>query len=198
MLRFLLLVIALLLVGCGPRYVVQNQYIPPARSSAQPCIDNCSQMRQGCQAQCQQNYQFCLDDAYMKAKSLEIDEQRSYDMAYSRYIADVGHYRMAFHAWQRDYDDYSRDYRHFQNQCEREKDARACQKRDELNHYLNRLSRDKPREPWMPTRLSFEQILLNQQSICTTHCGCEQLYDNCFVGCGGQVIPHKICVENCD
>ena len=192
------LLAALFFVGCGPRYVIKNQYIPPASSVSQSCLNNCSLIRQNCQNQCQQNYQYCLDDAYAKAKAVEVDEQRAYEVAYSRYQIDYGFYQMEMHRWQRDYYDYSRDLSHFQSKCERDKDPYACQKRDELRRYMNRLSHDRPREPWVPARPTFEQILVNQQSFCTTDCGCDQAYDACFAGCGGQVIPHKICVENCD
>ena len=119
-------------------------------------------------------------------------------MAQMRYMMDFSHFQSRLRSWERDYHDYSRDLAHFQSKCEREKDTYACQKRDEVRNYMNRLKRDRPREPWVPVRPSFEQILVNQQSFCTTNCGCEQTYDNCFVGCGGVVIPHKICVENCD
>lgn len=195
---FFMLVMVLVLSGCGPRYVIKNEYIPPAKVNSSKCLDNCAHVRQACQSQCQQHYQYCLDDAYAKAKAVEVNEIRAYDAAYARYMMDVSHYRMRLHQWDRDYYDYSRDLSHFQNQCERAKDAYACQKRDELRNHLNRMKRDRPREPWVPVRPSFEEILVNQQSFCTTNCGCEQTYDNCFVGCGGQVIPHKICVENCD
>jgi len=198
MVRFLMGVMVLVLSGCGPRYVIKNQYIPPAQKGSQKCLDNCGLVRQQCQAQCQQHYQYCLDDAYAKAKAVEIDEVRAYDVAYSRYMMDLSHFRMRMHQWDRDYYDYSRDLSHFQSKCEREKDPYACRKRDELRSYLGRMKHDRPREPWAPVRPTFEQILVNQQSFCTTNCGCEQTYDNCFVGCGGQVIPHKICVENCD
>lgn len=195
---FLAMVLMVFLTGCGPRYVVKNHYIPPTQSNAQQCLNQCSQARQQCQGICQQNYQYCLDDAYAKAKAVEIDELRAYDMAYLRYTMDVSHFQHQFRKWERDYHDYSRDLAHFQGRCEREKDASACQRRDELRNYMNRIKRDRPREPMPPRRLSFEQILVNQQSFCTTNCGCEQTYDNCFVGCGGQVIPYKMCVENCD
>ena len=198
MVRFLMGVMVLVLSGCGPRYVIKNQYIPPAQKGSQKCLDNCGLVRQQCQAQCQQHYQYCLDDAYAKAKAVEIDEVRAYDVAYPRYMMDLSHFRMRMHQWDRDYYDYSRDLSHFQSKCEREKDPYACKKRDELRSYLGRMKHDRPREPWVPVRPTFEQILVNQQSFCTTQCGCEQTYDNCFVGCGGQVIPHKICVENCD
>ena len=195
---FLMLLMALLLSGCGPRYVIKNQYIPPTQVNSQKCLDTCALSRQACQAQCQQRYQYCLDDAYAKAKAVEVDEMRAYDMAYARYMMDLSHFQMRMREWDRDYYDYSRDLSHFQNRCEREKDPYACRKRDELRNYLNRMKHDRPREPWVPVRPTFEQILVNQQSFCTTNCGCEQTYDNCFVGCGGTVIPHKICVENCD
>lgn len=186
------------LSGCGPRYVIKNQYIPPVSSASQICLNSCSQIRQSCQNTCQQNYQYCLDNAYVKAKAVEIDEQRAYEIAYSHYRMDRMQYEHAMHRWQIDYYDYSRDLSHYQSKCERDKDSMACRKRDELRRYMSRLSHERPREPWIPARPTFEQILVNQQSFCTTNCGCEQSYDNCFVGCGGQVIPHKICVENCD
>ena len=119
-------------------------------------------------------------------------------MAYSRYMMDFSRFQSSMHMWERDYYDYSRDFNHFQLQCERQKDAYSCRKRDEVANHLKHMKRDRPREPWVPSKPSFEQILVNQQSFCSTNCGCEQSYDNCFVGCGGQVIPHKICVENCD
>jgi len=196
--HFLWVFIALFFVGCGPRYMIKNQYIPPASSASQSCLNKCSSIRQGCQNLCQQNYQYCLDDAYAKAKAVEVEEQRAYEIAYSRYRMDAMQYEHELRNWQRDYYDYSRDLSHYQSQCERNRDAYACQKRDELQRYMKRLSHDRPREPWVPARPTFEQILVNQQSFCTTNCGCEQSYDNCFVSCGGQVIPHKICVENCD
>lgn len=195
---FLILLVALVFSGCGPRYVIKNQYIPPVSTKSTQCLDNCTLIRQSCQAQCQQSYQYCLDDAYAKAKAVEHEELRAYDMAQMRYMMDFSHYQSRLRAWERDYYDYSRDLAHFQSKCEREKDTYACQKRDEVRNYMSRLKRDRPREPWVPVRPSFEQILVNQQSFCTTNCGCDQAYDTCFVGCGGTVIPHKICVENCE
>lgn len=190
--------LTLLLAGCGPRYIIKNEYIPPANANAASCLNQCSFMRQNCQDQCQRQYQYCLDDAYAKAKAVEVDEQRNFDLAYGRYQMDLMRYQMEYQRWQHDYYDYSRDFDHFQSQCERNKDPYACQRRDELRRYLSRLNHQRPREPWIPSRPSFEQILSRQQSLCVNDCGCDQTYDTCFVGCGGQVIPHKICVDNCD
>lgn len=198
MIRFFLLVLVLLLGGCGPRYVIKNQYIPPTASQAQSCLNHCTLLRQSCQNQCQKDYQYCLDEAYSKAKVVEVEELRSFERAYGHYDMDRMRYEHDVRRWQRDYYDYSRDLSYYQSQCERKKDAYACKKRDELRRFMSRLSHEKPREPRAPIRPSFEQILVNQQSFCTTECGCEQSYDNCFVGCGGTIIPHKICVENCD
>lgn len=198
MYAYVLLAIVFLFTGCGPRYVIKNQYIPPTRAISPTCLSNCELVRQTCQSQCQQNYQFCLDDAYAKAQHILVEEEALYRIAHGRYMLDFSHFQHRMRSWERDYYDYSRDLSHFQSRCERDKDVQACKKRDELRNYLNRLNRDRPREPWVPQRPSFEQILVNQQSFCTTNCGCEQVYDNCFVGCGGTVIPHKICVENCD
>lgn len=198
MYAYLMLGILLLFTGCGPRYIIKNQYIPPVGGISKGCLDNCSSIRNSCQVQCQRQHQYCLDDAYGRAKAVEQDELRAYDMAYSRYLMDFSHFKNDFHNWERDYNDYSRDYDHYRYQCEREKDRYACEKRDEIANRLKHLKKDKPREPWVPVKPSFEQILVTQQSACNTSCGCDESYDGCFVGCGGQVIPQKICVENCN
>lgn len=194
----LLAFIALMFVGCGPRYVIKNEYIPPRQSSSSKCLEQCSWVRQNCQAQCQQNYQYCLDDAHHKAKALEISELRAYDVAYMHYRMEWGQYQHRLHDWERAYHEYSRDLSHYQRECERDKKSSACRKRDEISTHLNHLKHKRPYEPRMPIRPSFEHILADQQSYCSTDCGCDQAYDHCFVGCGGTVIPHKICVENCD
>ena len=84
MYAYLFLGILLLFTGCGPRYVIKNQYIPPIAGVSKGCLDNCASIRNACQDQCQRRYQYCLDDAYGKAKAVEQDELRAYDMAYSR------------------------------------------------------------------------------------------------------------------
>ncbi|MDD3342121.1 MAG: hypothetical protein PHR87_00930 [Sulfurospirillaceae bacterium] len=198
MYRFLSVLILFLLTGCGPRYVIHNQYIPPASSAMQGCLTNCTIVRQSCQDRCQRDYQFCLEDAFGRAKVAEREALRDYDMALMRYNTEFLHYQHALHSWERDYYDFSRDYNHFALKCEKEKDGYACKKRDELKSYLKRLNRDRPREPRVPMRVSFDQILADQQRLCSNDCGCDTGYDHCYVGCGGQVIPHKICVENCD
>lgn len=196
----LLGIVGLLFIGCGPRYVIQNQYVPPlvTTEASTACFNGCMTARERCQTPCQTAYQRCLDDAYAKAKAIEVEEMRSFDRAYDRYMFELSSYRAERFAWESAYRDYSRDLSYFQSQCERTKDPSACQRRDELRSRVNALRYRQPREPWVPVRPSFEQILVNQQSFCTTDCGCDQAYDACFAGCGGQVIPHKICVENCD
>lgn len=195
---FFLISVALLCVGCGPRYVVKNNYIPPTSGNAKECLSICEQSSQLCQKSCQSRYQICLDSAMIKAQEIEQRERKEYDIAYQRYQMDYMIYQREFHRWKRDYNNYSRDLSYFHNLCERERDGNACRKRDDLRRYLSRLSHERPEEPWIPARPTYEQILVNQQSFCTTQCGCEQQYDTCFVGCGGQVIPYKMCVENCD
>ena len=197
--RFLALVMILFLyTGCAPRYVVKHEYIPPMQQNAQTCLDQCAFSKQECQARCQQERQYCLEDAYGRARAIEQAELRSYDMAYLRYQMDFNQFQHHLHMWERDYRAYERDFYHFQSRCERERDTSACRQRDEIKRRMNHLRTKRPQEPWVPVRPSFEQILIDQQRVCPVECGCQASYDSCFVGCGGTVIPHKICVENCD
>ena len=94
MIRFFLLGLVLLLGGCGPRYVIKNQYIPPTASQAQSCLNHCTLLRQCCQNQCQKDYQYCLDEAYGKAKVVEAEELRSFERAYGHYDMDRMSYEL--------------------------------------------------------------------------------------------------------
>ena len=198
MLRILGIGLVLFFVGCGPRYVIQNEYIASSQASFKSCVERCKSEQDICQSACNRSYQACLDGAYAKAKAIEIEEQRAYEREYGYYSRDFADFQHEMYQWRREYDALSYDLNYFQRRCDKEKEAYACRKREEIRHYLHRLARERPREPRMPTPPRFESILVNQQSFCSTQCGCEQGYDSCFVGCGGRVIPHKICVENCD
>ncbi len=193
-----LVLVSIFLAGCGPRYVIQHEYIPPLHHNAQSCLDQCAFTKQTCQTQCQQERQYCLEDAYIRARKIEQSELSAYDLAYMRYQMDFNQYRHFLHLWENDYYIYRRDFELFQSRCERERDTFTCRKRDELRHQMNRLMAQRPREPLIPIRPDFNQILSYQQSTCPIDCGCQINYDSCFTGCGGTVIPHKICVENCD
>lgn len=35
-------------------------------------------------------------------------------------------------------------------------------------------------------------------SSCNSSCGCDEVYEQCFMGCGGNIIEHKRCVAFCD
>jgi len=35
-------------------------------------------------------------------------------------------------------------------------------------------------------------------SSCRDNCGCKTNYNQCFTGCGGQIIPHTVCTMFCD
>lgn len=197
MYKLLLLAITLIFSGCAPRYTTQYQYLPPTQPNGQQCVNQCMLAQQECQNNCQKQRQYCLEDAYGKARQIEQDELRAYDMAYLRYQMEFLQFRQYQSLWERDYYNSRRDFDYFQARCQGG-DTQACWRYNELKRSMGRLNFQRPREPWMPSRPDFSQILRRQQSFCMSDCGCERNYNNCFSGCGGVVVPHQVCVENCD
>ncbi|MDO9188476.1 MAG: hypothetical protein Q7U24_01285, partial [Sulfurimicrobium sp.] len=52
-----------------------------------------------------------------------------------------------------------------------------------------------PFPPIKPSRNAvFERL---RQERCDVDCGCQPVYDACFLSCGGKKIPETRCISNC-
>lgn len=198
MYKFILILLAIFFVGCSPKYVTKNHYIAPEEKGFGVCVNQCEQEKKICEQDCSNMYQGCLDNAYLRAKDISAVEMIKFDKAYENYLLQLGDYRIYQHKFDKSYIRISRDFNYFKEQCIKTKDKYACERRSELNNTLYNLKHNKIRKPREPRRPSFNRILNKQQSYCKSDCGCSSSFDRCYINCGGEVIPYKFCVENCD
>ncbi len=187
-----------LLSGCAPVYVVKNQYTPPADKNSQVCLQQCVQQKQTCKQRCAEDYSDCLSYAYDSAKKIQAKSDITYKKRYDRYLEKLNEYNLNIFDWQNRYDQRYSDWKYFSDKCTSNADRYACDREDELRHAIKKLRRTRPREPREPKYITFDEIVKTQQQKCSKKCACDDLFDSCFVSCGGAITPQRICVENCD
>lgn len=198
MYKYILIIIAIFLVGCSPKYVIKNHYIPASSFSFNQCSDTCSQDQQLCQTQCNANYEVCLNNSYQRAQEIFDGQFSDYENNYNNYLIQLKHYQQNRYRVQRTYDRVNQDYHYFENQCRVAKSRYACERQNDLRYQLVEIRKDMFDEPRRPYKPLFETTLKKQQSLCPKTCSCDKIFDVCYTNCGGEVIPYKFCIENCD
>jgi hypothetical protein len=166
-----------LLAGCAtPQYQTNVSLIPPADAQGRACVQDCEAVKTACQTDCQGRYQAC-------AKALEPQVEAHYEAALKQYELDLRQYAAAL--------------RHYEIQLHFE------WMHSYPYHYPYYWWDPWPgpyfppsyRAPVMPTRDSVHAQLV--KSNCQEDCGCLPAYDDCFVGCGGQILRDTVCIKNC-
>ncbi len=183
----ILFFIVLFLSACSPKYKVVKEYVAPMDSEALAVAKAvCAQKRESCKAKCQTAFQSCQPKAWKIA-------QKRYDEKMKLYVKELESYTGALRRaqFERDfyymsgfYDDFcfASPYHHY----------RGCGYRpfwyDPYPLYIGR----------PPQKPSLEVERLKAESeMCKLDCGCESLYDECFVAHGGVIKTKKVCIENC-
>ncbi len=184
--------------GCGPKYIVKNSYIPPSSQSGKQCVNKCEEHLRDCRTNCEINYNNCISSAFDRAKKIARISEQNYRKRYNKYLRKLDEYNYRMVDWQNEYDQNSRDLQYFRDRCIKDKDKYACDRENDLRYVVKTLLRNKPHKPKHPKKLSFNDILLQQQNMCQKDCGCQSDYNVCFTSCGGEIISKRICVENCD
>lgn len=168
------LLLLVFLTGCmSPRYQTLYRYEPPTTAEGQVCLAQCEQKLAGCKDQCQVKHQACV-------KSIEPMVESRYQERLQQYKREFHYYQHAVEVYQRQlslgwyyYDPYYGGWPYFYG-------------------YEPRFP---PIPPIKPDRERIARQVEQQQ--CDRDCGCQSLYDACFLGCGGMKIPEVKCVAYC-
>lgn len=198
MYKYILILVSIFLVGCSPVYVTKNQYIAPKDKEFSKKVSICEVKKKECDSECRSEYQGCLDSAYLRAKDISNEEFKKYDIDYEEYLIELRDYKYYKYEFDKNYMRIQNDYSYFYKECNSKKEAYACERKNELKDTLNMLKRDKLRKPKEPRKPFFDNILRKQQKLCANDCGCSRSFDICYVNFGGEVIPYKFCIENCE
>ncbi len=196
-LKYLIGIFLLFLVGCGPRYVIRNRYEPPPFTEARKCLSRCEQELKHCQSQCLAQRQKCLVQANNQVAKLYPQLLATYSADLRVYEQKFARYQAELMAWETRFKRLYEDYRYFKGICHKEKDPYACKRQKELHQTLNDLEHHRPYRPAKPQKPDLARLLKNFRSTCMFKCNCQQIYDACFVKCGGSIIPERICIDHC-
>ncbi|TCK03387.1 hypothetical protein [Phorcysia thermohydrogeniphila] len=189
--------LSLMLASCGsPRYIVKYKYVPPQNSKE--CLKSCEVKFEECQKSCNEKFQRCINKSWEEARKIYQAELLSYRKELSAYREKRRNYLNDLIEWNEQFKRVYRDYRFFSSICRRTKERYACERKRELRELLDTVKAEKPKKPSKPKEPSLDSIFREISSKCTTQCGCQELFNNCFVSCGGKLIPYKMCIENCE
>jgi len=189
--------LSLILTSCAsPRYIVKYKYVPPENSKE--CLKSCEVKFEECQKSCNEKFQMCISKSWEEARRIYQAEFQSYKERLKSYNRRRRTYLSDVTEWNEQIKKIYRDYRFFSSLCKRTKERFACEQKQELRELLNALQDEKPEEPQKPEKPSLNRIFHQVSSKCSANCKCEELFNNCFVSCGGTLIPYKMCIENCE
>ena len=171
------LVIAVFLAGCAsPRYQTIYRYEAPTDTNARACLQSCEPKLATCQSKCQQRYQSCLKEIEPLAETSHGEALKRYESELDRYRLELQHYQLQWAmGWGHPHSFW---YQHGLFYSPWPEPFYAA-----------------PNPPRKPTREeAFNRV---RKERCDSDCGCQPIYDACFLGCGGKKIPEVQCIANC-
>ena len=180
-LRLSLLILACLtLLGCtaAPRYQTLYRYEPPSDPRALSCLQHCEQAQKTCHHDCGADYAACVEKIEPEARAAHADALKRYEGAWTQYQQDLDRYHL----------NLSLGWGHYDGWYGQSWYDPAWPGGYRPNYY-------RPQPP-RPPRYQDELGKLSAQN-CDRDCGCQPVYDRCFLGCGGKKIPEQRCMVNC-
>ena len=168
------------LAGCAhpPRYVTQTSYLPPQDKQGRACVSQCHAQLQACKKSCQAKREACIKKIEPQAMAAFQDAIKRYEAARQQYETDRQFYEMNRRlSWSIGWANHHWPYY-----------GSGFWMTDEPYW-------DMPNPPPAPSYKAERQRLIKQQ--CDKPCGCQDPYEQCFVGCGGTIRHTQVCVQNC-
>lgn len=168
--------IVLFLSGCAsPRYQTVYRYEAPTDASARACLQTCEPKLAACQTNCQSRYQACLKEIEPLVETRHSEALKRYENELDRYRLELQHYQLqlslgwGYHSMWHDPWPYYSPWPE--------------------PYYAP------PNPPHKPTRdEAFNRV---RKERCESDCGCQPVYDACFLSCGGKMIPEVKCIAHC-
>lgn len=174
---FTLLLLTLVLAACaGPRYQSTYRYEAPTDAAGRACLEGCEKKMAACREQCTTKTQACLKD-------LEPVLNERHDAALNRYAAELDRYRQELVHYEFNLSlNWGYPYPWWRH-------GMWPYSSFGMPYYVP------PSPPDKPSRSAeFERL---RQERCDVDCGCQPVYDACFLACGGKKIPEMRCIGNC-
>jgi hypothetical protein len=182
----------LFLSACSPKYKIVKEYHPPKISqdatNTSICLGNCEVKRTACKHACESAFQSCQVKAHRIANQRYAQKMQAYTAKLERYVDEVQMNNLNMQFYHFDYYGYPF--------------YRPRYGYGPYGGYANSLFWYDPMPIYhyapKPIKPSLEQEKLKAEAeFCDLDCGCTQKFDDCYIGCGGEVVSKKVCIENC-
>lgn len=172
---FILAALAVFLGSCAtPRFQTAYRYEPPVDASGRAALGKCTQKLESCQQHCATEMQVCLKNIEPVVEKRHADALKLYESELEQYRIARQRYEFSM-ALNWNYDPYGYDPRFYQP-----------------------WPRPYYSPPVPPRKISRDEIFKQvRQEKCDADCGCQPLYDACFLSSGGKKIPETRCIANC-
>ncbi|ANJ67959.1 hypothetical protein A9404_11750 [Halothiobacillus diazotrophicus] len=172
--------------GCAsvPQYATQTTYRPPATAAGQACIATCHTKLQQCQTQCAAEREACISNIEPIAKQAFEDDLKRYEAARKQYESDRQIYELnqAFRSgWS--YPVFVPRYGWVMGP-------------GWYGPGWFGPNDDPPTPPPAPS-LKAERDRLIKERCDSKPCPCQNNFEQCYIGCGGQVEKSVVCIANC-
>lgn len=176
-LLFILPMLAMTLAGCAtPRYQTLYQYEGPVDAAGRACLQTCEPKLANCQANCRVAYQSCLKSAAPAIEKRYRETLKEYESAMNQYRHELSmiQFQMSMeHSYYAQGYGYGYSYDPFWP----------------APYYAP------PPRPQKPDHDKIAGEVIQQQ--CNHDCGCQPIYDACFLSCGGKKVSDIRCIANC-
>ncbi|MBU1669097.1 hypothetical protein KKC13_11815 [bacterium] len=194
-----LILSALILTACSPRYEIKTHYTPPTNLDGKVCVQTCSNDKKTCQRRCNQKEDQCLATAEQSARDSYPAIMHEYQNLQSQYLYALDRYNIDMDAWEHQRERLRQDVNHYRHKCKKDNaKSYECRRANEADDQLRHMYRSEPTHPIQPVQPTLSDEIQLAQRACHNECGCNKIYDTCFSSCGGTLTYEKFCVENCD
>lgn len=177
------LVIATLTACASPRYQTVHRYEPPADATGRSCLTLCERNLKACKDECAANHTACVQALEPEAQARYEDALEYYEDAMYQYQRDVDRYHLNLSLGWGYYDGWHGDGWYGGGWYE------------PWWPYWYGPRYYTPMPPRAPSYA--EELGKLRAANCDRDCGCQPIYDACFLSCGGIMIPEQRCIANC-
>ena len=189
--KYIILTISLLILSaCSPKYKIVKEYHAPkiSNSTQTPiCLGVCETNRNACKQTCDANFSSCQVKAHRIAQERYNAQMQRYTAQLERYVNEMqlDHFNAYFYH----FDYYGYPYYRSRYGNGYGGYGHSLFWYDPMPFYSYA---PKPKKP----SLKIEQLKAEEE-FCDKECACTQKFDNCYIGCGGEIVSKKVCIENC-
>jgi len=192
MMRYIILVMSMFfLSACTPKYKVVKEYHPPKISNSSEssiCVGLCESKRSACKTKCESAFSSCQVKAHRIANQRYAKKMQNYTQQLENYVNQVNDTQFDRSFMHVSYVGYGYPYYYNPRYYGY---ANSLFWYDPMPYYSNYMPA-KPKKPSLA-----QEKLKAEAEVCDLDCGCTQSFDDCYTGCGGQVVSKQLCIENC-